>query len=56
MESNKNREWEKFSFEAYKRIVREGHIIPTYITCIELILHRKNLNPKLLKKKAVKQP
>src|SRR6266545_8372859 len=37
MELDKNRKWEKFSFEAYKRMVREGYITPTYTTCIESI-------------------
>src|SRR6266496_3333090 len=40
MEPEKNGEWEKFSFEAYERITREGRIIPTHTTCIELILHK----------------
>ena len=44
MEPDKNGEWEKFSFEAYKRMAREGHTIPTHTTCIELIIHR--IRPK----------
>src|SRR6266540_1757262 len=40
IEPDKNGEWEKFSFEAYERIVREGRTIPTHTTCIEPILHR----------------
>src|SRR6266540_3246874 len=39
MKFNKNGEWEKFSFETYKRMAREGHITPTYTICIESILH-----------------
>jgi len=49
MKPNKNGEWEKFSFEAYERMTREGCTTPTHITCIELILHRikaKLQNPK----------
>ncbi len=40
IKSDKNREWEKFSFEAYEKMAREGCIIPTHTTCIELILHK----------------
>src|SRR6266542_2467386 len=40
IESVKNGEWEKFFFEAYEKMAREGHTIPTHTTCIELILHR----------------
>ena len=49
MKSEKNEEWEKFSFKAYERMAREGCIIPNYITCIELILHKiklKDQNPQ----------
>jgi len=55
MKPDKNREWEKFSFEAYERMAREGRIIPIYTTCIELILYR--IKPKFLppKRKATKQ-
>ncbi len=44
MEPDKNGEWEKFSFEAYERMAREGCTIPIHTTCIELILHR--IRPK----------
>ena len=44
MEPDKNEEWEKFSFEAYKRMAREGRITPTHTTCIELILQK--IRPK----------
>ena len=54
IEPEKNRKWEKFSFEAYKRIAREGCIIPTYTTCIELILHRIKPKSQSLKCKAIK--
>ena len=30
MELNKNGEWEKFSFEAYKKMVREGRTTPIH--------------------------
>src|SRR6266542_2696989 len=40
MESDKNGEWEKFSFEAYKRMAREGRTTLTHTACIEPILHR----------------
>ena len=46
IESNKNREWEKFSFEAYERITREDRTTPTHITCIEPILYRIKLKPQ----------
>src|SRR6266545_5921001 len=39
IELEKNGEWEKFSFEAYKRMAREGRTMPTHTTCIEPILH-----------------
>src|SRR6266498_1244574 len=55
MESDKNREWKKFSFEAYERMAREGCITPTHTTCIELILHRIKLKLQLPKRKATKQ-
>src|SRR6266542_3051077 len=44
IEPDKNGEWEKFSFEAYKKMAREGHTTPTHTTCIELILYR--IKPK----------
>ena len=44
MEPEKNGEWEKFSFEAYERMAREGRTTPTHTTCIEPILHR--IKPK----------
>src|SRR6266542_549335 len=56
MKPDKNGEWEKFSFEAYERISREGRIIPTHTTCIEPILHRIRLKPQSIKRKAIKQP
>src|SRR6266540_509508 len=40
MELDKNGEWEKFSFEAYERMAREGRTTPTHIICIKPILHR----------------
>jgi len=49
IEPNKNRKWEKFSFETYERMVRKGCTIPIHITCIELILYRikpKSQTPK----------
>src|SRR6266545_7759089 len=55
MEPEKNGEWEKFSFEAYERMAREGRTTPTHITCIELILYRIRPKPQLPKRKAVKQ-
>ncbi len=54
MEPDKNGEWEKFSFEAYERMVREGHTTPTHTTCIELILHRIKSQPQSPKQKANK--
>src|SRR6266540_3934890 len=53
MEPDKNGEWEKFSFEAYERMVKEGRTTPTHITCIEPILQR--IRPKPQKQKATKQ-
>ncbi len=55
IKSDKNREWKKFSFEAYERMAREGRIIPTHTTCIELILHRIKPKPQSPKRKANKQ-
>src|SRR6266540_2370948 len=55
MESDKNGEWEKFSFEAYERMAREGRTTPTHITCIELILHRIKPKSQPPKRKATKQ-
>ena len=55
MESDKNGEWEKFSFEAYERMARKGHTIPTHTTCIEPILHRIKPKPQSPKQKATKQ-
>src|SRR6266542_1186370 len=55
MEPDKNGKWEKFSFEAYERMAREGHTTPTHITCIELILHRIKPKPQSPKQKATKQ-
>src|SRR6266498_441828 len=37
IEPDKNREWEKFSFEAYKKMAKEGRTTPTHTICIELI-------------------
>src|SRR6266542_6701232 len=54
MELDKNGEWEKFSFEAYKRMVREGRTTPTHTTYIELILHRIKLKPQNTKQKTTK--
>ena len=54
MEPDKNGEWEKFSFEAYKRMAREGRTTPTHTTCIELILHRIKPKPQAPKQKAAK--
>jgi len=56
MKSDKNGEWEKFSFKAYERMVREGRTTPTYTTCIELILHRIKPESQPPKRKATKQP
>src|SRR6266542_2679168 len=55
MEPDKNGEWEKFSFEAYERIAREGRTILTHTTCIEPILHRIKSKPQSSKQKATKQ-
>ncbi len=55
MKLNKNGEWEKFSFEAYKRIAKESRITPTHIACIEPILHRIKPKSQPLKRKAAKQ-
>src|SRR6266542_4415440 len=55
MKLNKNGEWEKFSFEAYERMAREGRTTPTHTTCIEPILHRIKPQPQLSKRKATKQ-
>ena len=54
MEPDKNGEWEKFSFEAYERMAREGRITPTHTTCIEPILHRIKPNIQSPKRKATK--
>src|SRR6266542_5276044 len=45
MKPDKNREWEKFSFEAYEKMAREDCTIPTHITCMELILQKIKLKP-----------
>src|SRR6266542_3296373 len=50
MEPDKNGEWEKFFFEAYERMAREGRTTPTHITCIELILYRIRPKPQLPKR------
>ena len=55
IELNKNGEWEKFSFETYERIAREGRTTPTHTTCIEPILHRIKPQPQSPKRKATKQ-
>src|SRR6266540_626909 len=55
MESDKSEEWEKFSFEAYERMVREGCTTPIHITCIELILYRIKLKSQPPKRKTTKQ-
>ncbi len=55
MESDKNGEWEKFSFEAYEKMAREGRTTPTHTTCIELILYRIKPKPQTPKRKATKQ-
>ncbi len=55
MKPEKNGEWEKFSFEAYERMAREGHTTSTHTTCIELILHRIKPKTQLPKRKATKQ-
>jgi len=44
IEPNKNGKWEKFFFEAYKKMVRESCITLIHTTYIELILHR--IKPK----------
>ncbi len=43
IELEKNGEWEKFSFETYEKMAREGCITPTHTTCIEPILHKIKL-------------
>src|SRR6266508_2767157 len=55
IEPDKNREWEKFSFEAYERMAKKGRTTSTHTTCIEPILHRIKLKPQDLKRKATKQ-
>ena len=55
IESNKNGEWKKFFFEAYKRIVGEGRTTPTHTICIEPILHRIKPKPQSSKRKTTKQ-
>ncbi len=55
IEPNKNRKWEKFSFEAYERMVRKGCTIPIHITCIELILYRIKPKSQTPKWKTTKQ-
>src|SRR6266540_6327089 len=55
MEPEKNGEWEKFSFEIYERIAKEGHTTPTHTTCIEPILHRIKPNSQSPKRKVTKQ-
>src|SRR6266511_4455384 len=55
MEPDKNGEWEKFSFEAYEKMAREGRTTPTHTTCIELILRRIKPQSQLPKRKAIKQ-
>ena len=55
MEPDKNREWEKFFFEAYERMVREGRTTPTHTTCIKLILYRIKQKSQSPKRKATKQ-
>src|SRR6266498_3452155 len=44
IEPDKNGEWEKFSFEAYERMAREGCTTLIHTACIESILHR--IKPK----------
>ncbi len=56
MKPDKNEEWEKFSFEAYERMVREGCITPTHTTCIELILYRIKPKSQPPKRKVTKLP
>src|SRR6266540_1158335 len=55
IEPDKNGEWEKFSFEIYERMVREGRTTPTHTTCIEPILHRIKTKSQPPKQKAIKQ-
>src|SRR6266545_3802430 len=55
MEPDKNGEWEKFFFEAYERMTREGRTIPPHTTCIELIHHRIKSKSQPSKRKATKQ-
>jgi len=54
IESEKNGEWEKFSFKTYERMAREGCTTLTHITCIELILHRIKLKDQNFKRKVTK--
>src|SRR6266496_480758 len=56
MEPEKNGEWEKFSFEAYEKMAREGRITPTHTTCIELIFYRIKLKSQPFKRRVTKQP
>src|SRR6266511_3696279 len=46
MEPDKNREWKKFSLEAYKRMAREGRTIHIHIICIKPIFHRIRPKPQ----------
>src|SRR6266540_1471608 len=55
MKPDKNGEWEKFSFEAYERMVREGRTTPIHTTCIKPILYRIKPKPQSLKRKTTKQ-
>ncbi len=55
MEPDKNGEQEKFSFEAYERMAREGRTTSTHTTCIELILYRIKPKSQPPKRKATKQ-
>ncbi len=55
IESDKNEEWEKFSFEAYEKMAREGRTTPIHTTCIEPILYRIKPRPQPPKRKATKQ-
>ena len=55
MEPNKNGKWKKFSFEAYKRMVREGCTTSTHTICIVLILYRIKPKDQTPKRKATKQ-
>src|SRR6266542_1262033 len=52
MELDKNGEWEKFSFEAYERMAREGRTRLTYTSCIVLIVHRMRPRTELFQRKA----